>query len=113
MAISIKPRKARFYFNKNNKSPCQEPLNALQDKRVKAKIVGRISRAEKGNFGDHKNLKDGVWELREDFGPGYRIYFALDENDTIILLLAGGAKRSQESDIELAKELWQCHKQGS
>lgn len=112
MAIEIKPRKVKFFFEKNNKSPLQEWLASLKDMRGKAKLLGRINRSEQGHFGEHRNLKDGIWELKEDFGPGYRIYFGLDENDTVILLLAGGSKGNQASDIAKAKELWQSHKRG-
>jgi putative addiction module killer protein len=58
-----------------------------------------------GNFGDHKSVGSGVFELRIDYGPGFRIYFGI-HNDEIILLLMGGSKRTQDSDIEKAKAHW-------
>lgn len=58
-----------------------------------------------GRFGDHKHLQDGVQELRIDRGPGYRVYFAID-GKTIVLLLGGGDKGSQERDIQRAVEAW-------
>ena len=59
----------------------------------------------RGNFGLHRELQDGVFELKEDFGPGYRIYFGVD-GDEIIILLVGGDKGSQSRDIAKAKEYW-------
>ena len=77
----------------------------LKDERARAKIIIRLRRIEKtDNLGDWKSLKDGIGELRIDYGPGYRIYFAKRGTD-IILLLAGGDKSSQESDITKAKRL--------
>ena len=68
-------------------------------------IDRRIFRLELGTFGDHKFCRDGVWELRIDLGPGYRLYYAL-EATTIVLLLCGGDKRSQSADIDKACEYW-------
>lgn len=65
-----------------------------------------LTRMELGNFGDHKTLRDGVSELRIDTGPGYRIYYAITDR-TIVLLLCGGNKRSQDADIKRACALWQ------
>jgi putative addiction module killer protein len=58
-----------------------------------------------GNFGDHKYCRDGVWELRIDLGPGYRIYYALN-GTRIIILLCGGDKGSQSADIQHAVAYW-------
>jgi putative addiction module killer protein len=81
-------------------------LKNLKDANAKIAIVRRVARMELGNFGDHKFCRDGVWELRVDAGPGYRIYYAL-ANQTVVLLLCGGDKRSQRSDIERACKYWQ------
>lgn len=75
--------------------------NGLKDNIAKIAVDRRIIRLELGNFGDHKPLRDGVWELRIDSGPGYRIYYAKD-GETLILLLCGGDKRKQNADIERA-----------
>ncbi|KNC91642.1 addiction module killer protein [Trabulsiella odontotermitis] len=72
------------------------------------RILVRIDRAEKGNFGDYKYLRDGVWEMRIDCGPGYRLYFAF-ENKRIVLLLIAGDKRSQKADINKAVSYWKTH----
>ena len=61
---------------------------------------------EKGNFGDHRPVGEGVWELRFDFGSGHRIYF-VEEGEVIVILLCGGDKSSQVKDIKTAKIYWQ------
>ncbi len=78
---------------------------SLRDKKAMAAIDQRIMRMESGNFGDCKFLRDGVWELRIDVGPGYRVYYAKD-GLTLILLLCGGDKRKQNSDIGRACGFW-------
>ena len=78
----------------------------LKDIRAKIAIDRRIYRVELGNFGDHKVCRDGVWELRVDVGPGYRVYYALS-GQAVVLLLCGGTKRSQDADISKACEFWE------
>lgn len=65
----------------------------------------RIERAEQGNFGDHKPVEGPIWEMRIDYGPGYRLYYAR-QGETIYLLLCGDDKSSQQADIRLALEIW-------
>jgi putative addiction module killer protein len=65
----------------------------------------RINRLRLGSFGDYKAVGDGVCELRIDYGPGYRVYFGRHGTEIVILLI-GGDKRSQDRDIETAKEYW-------
>ena len=62
-------------------------------------------RLENGNFGDCKPVGEGVWELRMDFGPGYRVYYAI-ENKKLVLLCYGGDKNTQSPDIKKAIERW-------
>jgi len=69
------------------------------------RILKRLYRIESGNYGDCKNLGDGVNELRFFFGAGYRVYFG-EDGDTIVILLCGGDKDSQRKDIEKAKVYW-------
>ena len=76
----------------------------LKDRLVKQRIQARIDRVEDGNLGDHKAVGDGVSEMRLSFGTGWRIYYTLRGLE-IVVLLAGGDKSSQQSDIELAKAL--------
>ncbi|MGD9540309.1 MAG: type II toxin-antitoxin system RelE/ParE family toxin [Methylocystis sp.] len=79
-------------------------LTGLKDQRGKAKIVARIDRLALGNPGDVAPVGEGVSELRIHFGPGYRVYFVRREK-TIVVLLCGGDKGSQERDIAQAKSL--------
>lgn len=78
-------------------------LARLADNQAKARILARIDRLAVGNSGDSKLLRGGVSELRIDWGPGYRVYYAMI-GKTCVLLLCGGDKRKQSSDIERAIE---------
>ncbi len=79
-------------------------LNKLKDIKGKVSILRRVDRMKYGNFGDYKYVGDGVSELRIAFGPGYRIYYTKQESQVIILLV-GGDKSSQNSDIRKAKKI--------
>ena len=81
-----------------------EWLGSLQDRRARARIVVRLERLADENFGDHKSVKDGVFELRIDYGPGYRVYF-FQRGKELVLLLCGGDKRTQKADIASARRL--------
>ena len=72
------------------------------DKAARGRIEAHIKRAKSGNFGDHKSVGDGVFEMRINFGPGYRLYY-YEVEKTIYLLLAGGDKNTQEADIRRAR----------
>lgn len=76
-------------------------LRGLADVSGRAAIVARILRAEQGNFGDVKPVRDGVSEMRVDAGPGYRVYFMRD-GVAVFVLLAGGDKSTQARDIKRA-----------
>ena len=76
----------------------------LRDRAARLRIDVRIRRLSLGNPGDVRSVGEGVSELRHDFGPGYRIYFA-QRGAVLIVLLAGGDKSTQERDIRLAKAL--------
>lgn len=80
-------------------------LSDLKDHRAQFRIATRIARLEAGLLGDAKFF-DGIGELRIDYGPGYRIYFVKNGN-TIIILLCGGDKKTQEKDIKTAKRMTQ------
>jgi putative addiction module killer protein len=80
-------------------------LGALPDRQAKARIVVRVNRMAGGNLGDVKPVGDGVWEARIDYGPGYRLYYA-QAGRRLILLLIGGDKRTEQSDIAKAHGYW-------
>jgi putative addiction module killer protein len=79
-------------------------LDNVKDERAAARIVTRIRRMEIGNAGDVRSVGDGVSEIRIDYGPGYRVYFAR-RGRTLVILLCGGDKKSQRKDIALAKRM--------
>ncbi|MDX2097790.1 MAG: type II toxin-antitoxin system RelE/ParE family toxin [Leptolyngbyaceae cyanobacterium bins.59] len=83
-----------------------EWFDALRDRQAKTRIDIRIRRLSMGNLGDVKPVGQGVSELRIDYGPGYRVYF-IQRGETLIILLAGGDKRTQERDIKTALGLAQ------
>ncbi len=97
------------YVKADGSAPFNDWLEALKDKKARAIIRTRINRVRLGNLGDCKSLGEGVNELRIKFGAGYRVYFG-QFGDTIIILLSGGDKSSQDQDIEQAKKYWKDYK---
>ena len=89
--------------------PFEEWFGAIRDKPTSARIRSRITRLRAGNFGDGKSVGAGVSELRLDFGPGYRVYFAI-VGQRIVVLLAGGDKSTQDRDIAQARQMWEQNK---
>ncbi|NQY37524.1 MAG: type II toxin-antitoxin system RelE/ParE family toxin [Alteromonadaceae bacterium] len=76
----------------------------LKDKSVKRKILARLARVENGNFGDHKQIANNLYELRFFFGSGFRVYYTI-RNGQLVLLIKGGDKSTQNKDIDKAKQL--------
>ena len=79
----------RRYRTSDGKVVLSDWLRSLRDAKARIAIDRRIIRMELGNFGDHKFCRDGVWEMRIDVGPGYRVYYAM-AGTTVVLLLSGG-----------------------
>jgi putative addiction module killer protein len=79
-------------------------ISALKDRAARARIQVRVDRLVHGNPGSHRHLTEGVSELKIDYGPGYRVYYTR-RGERLLLLLAGGAKATQQKDIERALEL--------
>ena len=79
-------------------------LTKLKDRTAKARILVRIKKVEAGHLGKSKSLGSGISELKIDYGPGYRLYYTR-RKQTIIWLLCGGDKSSQQKDINKAKKL--------
>ena len=76
-------------------------IDALKDRAGRARILVRVDRLFDGNPGQHRDLTDGVSELKIDFGPGYRVYYT-QRSDRLLLLLVGGDKSTQQKDIAAA-----------
>ena len=96
-------------YTEGGRSPFAEWFDDL-DAVTAARVDRYVRRLEAGNSGAAKPLRDGVFELRLDFGPGYRVYYGR-EGRTIIILLGGGSKRRQDADIAAAVERWKRYKQ--
>ena len=79
-------------------------IDELKDRAGRARILVRVDRLIDGNPGQHRDLADGVSELKIDFGPGYRVYYT-QRGERLLLLLIGGNKSTQQKDIALAIRL--------
>ena len=79
-------------------------FGSLRDVRARARIAARLDRMADGNFGDVKSVGGGVSELRIDYGPGYRVYF-MQSGAVLVVVLAGGDKRTQRIDIKTAQRI--------
>jgi putative addiction module killer protein len=93
----------RHYLTASGLDVFQSWLDGLKDVKARVAILRRIDRIAKGNFGDHKFLRDGVSEVRVDLGA--RVYYG-KHGETLVLLLCGGSKRTQAADIARAVEFW-------
>ena len=94
------------YLTEDGRDPMKEWLASLADRQARGRILTRVQRMAAGNFGDCKPLAGGVWELRIDHGPGYRVYYTRAGKE-LVLLLIGGDKRKQQADIDTALEYWE------
>jgi len=98
----------RQYIDRLGRNPFERWFEGLDDY-VQARITVALGRVERGNFSAAKGVGAGVFELRLDFGPGYRVYFGKD-GETLVILLGGGTKKRQQADIEEAQALWHEYK---
>ena len=101
--------KVLVYSTRDGRCPLDEWLHALKNARARAKIRARIARLRMGNFGDCKPVGEGVHELRVHYGPGYRIYFGRQAR-AVVVLLCGGHKGRQPTDIARAQRYWREHR---
>jgi putative addiction module killer protein len=107
--IEVYPYKIEELIDDKGVNHFRKFLKSLSSAVDRAKILARLNRVLQGNLGQYKDLKDGVFELKfTGKGPGYRVYFGKKE-DRIIVLIGGGAKKSQQKDISLAKALWKAY----
>jgi putative addiction module killer protein len=84
-------KKIEIYVARSGCLPFVTWLESLKDKTIRYRIKERLDRVKLGNYGDHKPISEGVWELRFSFGAGYRVYFG-EKDNTVVLLLCGGDK---------------------
>ena len=105
MAQPARPKTVVIYADSNDREPFTAWLEGLRDPSVRRRILVRLRRVEQGNYGDYRSVQDGVYELRFQFGPGYRVYFG-EDGDTVVVILGGGDKSTQNRDIDTAKACW-------
>ncbi len=103
--MTSQPREIRRYIRSDDKIPFAEWIESLRDNQAEIIINKRLDRVSSGNLGDYKSVGEGVCELRIKYGPGYRVYFG-QIGTTIVLLLCGGDKSTQDKDIAKAIEYW-------
>jgi putative addiction module killer protein len=99
-----------YYRTRTGRKPFKDWLENLVDIKARAKVRVRLDRARLGNLGDRKHVGNGIWEMRIDYGPGYRVYFGI-EGKRLILLLLGGDKSTQQKNIDLATGYWRDHQE--
>jgi len=93
----------RYYVAANGKRPFAEWLYSLADRHAAARVQVRLDRLRLGHFGDARSLGKGLFELRIDVGPGYRVYFMVG-GESAVVLLCGGGKSTQQKDVRRARE---------
>jgi putative addiction module killer protein len=101
--------KIRQYIDRLGRSPFDRWFDKL-DENTQARVTISLDRLERGNSSTAKSVGAGVQELRLDFGPGYRIYFGRD-GERLVILLGGGTKKRQQTDIAAAHALWREYKE--
>lgn len=109
IAVQVFPYSIEYCLKPDGRKPFKEWLDDLHDITARQKIRIRLDRVRLGNLGRNRSVGEGVYELKIDYGPGYRVYFGLD-GKTVVLLLLGGDKPSQRKDIAQARSYWNDHK---
>jgi len=79
-------------------------LNGLRDRATRIRLARRLDKAQRGNLGDARQVGDGVFEMREFFGPGWHMYY-IERGGTVVVMLGGGDKGTQRTDVTAAKAL--------
>lgn len=110
--MEAKPKQVQSYATLEGKIPFDDWLKSLKDKKAIARILQRIDRVSLGNFGDCRSVGKGVFELRMHFGPGFRVYFGV-ANEQLIILLSAGDKGSQKKDIDTAQRYWKEYQENA
>lgn len=101
--MQVTPRQVRYCQTEDGREPFSEWLDE-QDAKTQAIALKRLDRVEDGLFGDVEPVGEGVFELRFDYGPGYRVYFG--QISLEVHVISGGTKKHQQRDIEAAKKFW-------
>jgi putative addiction module killer protein len=109
--VETKPNQVEIYRTPEGRSPFVEWFDSLKDLKTVNIIQKRLGLLRQGNLGDFKFF-EGIYELRIDYGPGYRIYCG-KKDKTFVLILLGGSKASQRKDIEKAIQWWEDFKKRS
>lgn len=104
--MEVIPRKVEIYTTTGGKAPFEIWFNTLKDRVARRKIKVRLDRAEEGNLGEYNSVGQGIYEMKINYGPGYRIYFG-QEGTKVVLLLCGGDKSTQQKDIKMARQYWE------
>lgn len=99
-----------YYQTKNGKCPFEDWIRSFKDKTTKMRILKRIERLEEGHYGEYKKLTDELFELKLQFGKGYRVYYS-DIDNKLVLFLTGGDKHKQSDDIKKAIEYLNDYKE--
>ncbi len=94
-----------LYETQDGTIPYEEWFYSLRDFNVRSRIRARIDRLFRGNFGDSRSVGRGIFELRFHFSSGHRVYFGIDQQ-TMVILLMGGDKSTQKSDIQRSYAYW-------
>jgi putative addiction module killer protein len=103
--MEARERQVVIYAAPNGRAPYLDWFESLRDQRARQKIEARIARVRLGNFGQTRGVGEGVFELKVDYGPGYRVYYGQD-GVKLVILLCGGDKSTQDADIGHAKAFW-------
>ncbi len=102
--MQVRTREVKILELSNGKVPFESWLESLSPAFMRS-VDARITRVRDGNFGDHKSVAEGVFELRIIQGPGLRVYYGLD-GEELVILITGGNKGSQKKDVKVAHKLW-------
>lgn len=96
------------YLDEQGGNPFDDWFHEIEF-RAATKVTTALTRMSQGNFSNAKGVGEGVFEYRINYGPGYRLYFG-KEGEKVVILLAGGTKKKQQRDIEIAHERWADYK---
>lgn len=108
--MDTSPYRITYYADAKGEKPFRKWFLSLRDRTAIQRIAARLDRIEAGNLGVIKPVGNGVFEIKIDYGPGYRVYYSVAGNQ-IILLLIGGDKSTQGQDIATAQAYWKEHQE--